>query len=236
VNEHEQLLEFAQRFSAGLDNASREADEKMSSADKYKVDIPTGTSGDFTIEHFEVTKADTQFEMLRATANGHVRFATPGRYTRLMRGRTLVMSDTPDEIRDHRHFIHTSYGRVLIHGLGIGMVARACLLKQAVKDVTVVEISEDVIKLVGPWLEKIAEHSGKTLRIVQDDAYTWKPKKGERWDVVWHDLWDTMCTDNLPLMHKLHRRFGRRCTSQGSWSRETLERLKREEERNGFWR
>jgi spermidine synthase len=139
------------------------------------------------------------------------------------------MSDTEAEIRDHLTIIYKAKGHVLIHGLGIGMVARTCLLKPEVASVTVVELQLDVIKLVGPWLEDIAAKANKRLTIIQGDAFTWKPPKEQKWDIVWHDVWNEICTDNLPQMSKLHRRFGKRCIWQDSWSRGLLQVYKREE-------
>jgi spermidine synthase len=109
------------------------------------------------------------------------------------------------------------------------MVAKACLSKPEVESVTVVELQPDVIKLVGPWLEGIAAKANKRLTIIQGDAFTWKPPKEQKWDIVWHDVWNEICTDNLPQMSKLHRRFGKRCSWQDSWSRELLQVYRREE-------
>lgn len=52
-------------------------------------------------------------------------------------------------------------------------------------------------------------------------------------DAVWHDVWDELCTDNLPQMHRLHRRSDWR----GSRSRSFLEyRVKQEKKRRDRWR
>jgi hypothetical protein len=34
--------------------------------------------------------------------------------------------------------------------------------------------------------------------------------KGKRYDMVWHDIWDDICSDNLEGMAKLHRKYGDR--------------------------
>jgi hypothetical protein len=183
----------------------------------YKVDVPEGEIGRFRIERFEVTDADAKFSALRG------RGLSPGVYTRLMCGSTLVMSDTPAEIRDHRGIIRQARGKVLIHGLGIGMVLQACLEKPEVEHVTVVELEQDVIDLVAPhYKEKYKDR----LDVLQGDAFTWKPEKGRRWDCAWHDVWDYICPDNLPEMAKLHRRFGRRVDWQGSWCKELCKRYR----------
>lgn len=199
--------------------------------DKYKVNIPEGCSGDWRVEHFEVTEDDEKFERLRAIISGRGRFVPAGKYIRLIhKGRlmdVLVMSDTPDEIRDHLEAIHKARGHVLVNGLGLGIVIQAMLNKPEVEKVTVIEISPDVIALVGPHYQT---HFGDRLEIIEADAFTWQPPKGVRYDVVWHDIWNDICADNLPEMHKLHRKYGRRAGWQGSWCR-----WRCEEQRDRGW-
>jgi len=132
------------------------------------------------------------------------------------------MSDTPDEIHDHSAAIHKATGRCLINGLGLGVVARAMLMKSDVEHVTVIEKSADVIDLISPHLP----HADK-LTIVHADCFEFQPRKGSRWNVVWHDIWDDLCEDNLPEMHRLHRKYGRRCDWQSSWGRTYIERHRR---------
>jgi spermidine synthase len=159
----------------------------------------------------------------------------PGWYTRLTRNGSIIMSDTPDEIRDHWDVIRRANGRVLINGLGLGVVLNACLSKvlsddgtsagreMAVEHATVVEKNQDVIDLVGSYYE---DRFGDRLTIVHADALEWKAPRGERYNVVWHDIWDDICADNLDSMKKLHRKYGRRCDWQGSWCRHLCERQK----------
>jgi hypothetical protein len=65
------------------------------------------------------------------------------------------------------------------------------------------------------------------LTIHHGDALTYKWPVGTRWTVAWHDIWDTICEDNLPDMNRLHRRFGRRVDWQGSWCRDLIETERR---------
>jgi predicted membrane-bound spermidine synthase len=123
-------------------------------------------------------------------------------------------------------FIRQAAGSVLIHGLGLGMAARACLIRPKVTDITIVELEQDVINLVEPWLSEAARKVDKDLTVINDNALTWKPPKGAFWYTVWHDIWTDISEDNLPDMHTLHRKFGRRCVNwQGSWKRPEIERL-----------
>lgn len=120
------------------------------SYDKYKVEdfLPEGADGNWKVERFTVSEEESDLDMLRSLGRGG-RYVRPGTYTRLTRNGAVIMSDTSDEIRDHLGAIMQATGRVLIHGLGLGMVARACLLKPEVTHVTIVERSSSVVKIVG---------------------------------------------------------------------------------------
>lgn len=191
------------------------------------VDVPEGTAGDWSIDRFGVSAHDESLGRMRAmmSFSSRGRFVPAGKYTRLVHNGGVVMSDTPDEIWDHRDLFNEARGDVLIHGLGLGMAARGCLLKPEVESVTIVEIEEDVIKLVGGWLNKIAGNEGKPLFILHDDALAWKPARGQRWNVVYHDIWPSISVENLKDMHHLHRRFARRCDWQASWNRSECEQI-----------
>lgn len=192
---------------------------------KYKVDVPEGRIGDWTVERFEITEGKAKFYNLRLSLHGtgH-RSVRPGNYTRLIHNSHLIMSDTPAEIRDHLRIIGMAKGNVLLNGLGLGLVLQACLLKPEVDHVTVIELAPEVIALVEPHLR---ERFGDRFTVHEADALIWTAPKNSRWDVVWHDIWNNLCTDNLPEMHRLHRRYGQRCDWQGSWSREEMEYLRR---------
>ncbi len=199
-----------------------------------KVNVPEGQSGDWKVEKFVVSDEDAKFDSLRAAVSGRGRSTPAGEYTMLKNGGVLVMSDTPDEMNDHYDAVREAKGDILINGLGLGMVLFSAMEKfddydvYLVRHATVIEKSEDVINLVGPYYK---EMYGDKIKIIHADALEWKPPKGVRYQMVWHDIWNYICQDNLPEMHKLHRKYGRRCDWQGSWCRERLEYDKR----RGAW-
>lgn len=203
-----------------------------------KVDVPVGKSGDWEVSRFKISKADAARHNLREVIHGGRRTIKEGVYTKLTRSGKIIMSDTPAELEDHwaparrakddwttmldQPFHGTrNPNNILVNGLGLGVVAQAILDEPTVSHLTVVEKSCDVIFLVGKHYEK---KYGDRLTIVLADALKWKPPKGKRYSVVWHDIWDDICVDNLPEMHKLHRKYGRRCDWQGSWCRWMCER------------
>ena len=185
-----------------------------------KVDIPVGKKGEWTIDKFT-----TEFF--------HFGYALAGRpvpkgetYTRLCRGSTLVMSDTPAEQKDHEGFYNRAAGEVLIAGLGIGMILEAVAKKPEVKRVTVVEVSQDLIDLVWPTYQA---RYGDKIQIVCADINSWRPASGHRYDCAWFDIWDNISPDNLPEMARLHRRFSRSAAWRGSWAKTLCQRMNREE-------
>lgn len=191
--------------------------------EEYKVALPEMENEGWAIQHFEVK--ETSWKRTYYALQG--RPVYPGNYTRLIRksggAGDLVMSDTPAEIRDHLEIIHAARGRVLIHGLGLGMCLGAVLKNAEVTHVDVVELSQDLIDLVGP------HYQDPRVTIHQGDALTFKFPAGTRWNVVWHDIWDTICADNWEDMKKLRRRYGHRCDWQECWAGHHVQRLVREE-------
>ena len=195
--------------------------QRPSLMDSMAVDIPEGRKGNLCVERFDVTR--DSLENMRLMFQPGNRSCRPGVYTRLLeeapgqddvpeerRRGTLWMSDTTAERRDHLEAamaMRDHGGHVLIGGLGLGMIVRCALLATAVEHVEVLERNPDVVALVGPHYERMAEQLGKQVTIRTTDALTWEPPKGAFWSVVYFDIWPDLCDDNLPEMATLGRRF-----------------------------
>lgn len=158
------------------------------------------------------------------------RGTTPGTYSRLVVDDTLWMSDTDAECRDHGEAVMRGRdagqfdgATGLINGLGLGCVLGAWL--DVLDHVDVVESDERIARLIGSWYEqqwpgKVTVHIG--------DAYTIKWPRGKGWTVAWHDIWPSICSDNLEGMATLHRRYGNRVGLwQGSWAKYLCQRARR---------
>lgn len=197
--------------------------------------VPEGESGDWKVIKFEVDKEDAEFFNLRQMMDYVFgRNVEPGNYTKLINSKEIVMSDTPAEVRDHFQFYHEAYGNVLINGLGLGLIARAVLLKSNVDKVTINELSGDVITLSAPTLKK---EFGERVVINFTSAFTWHPN-GERFNAVWHDIWNEMGPDNHEEMKKLHRRYGRWLSQpafNSSWGHDYVKKVLREERGVRYW-
>jgi hypothetical protein len=181
--------------------------------------IQPGERGPWKVERFTVRPIDMAIQASGIFSTG--RYVPPGDYTRLTRRGAVIMSDTPDELYDLAAILRHGAGHVLIHGLGLGCVVKAMLAKPGVRHVTVLDIDQDVIDLIGPY------YAGPRCDIIRGDALTHEWPKGQRWDCVWHDIWPTLCTDDLREHARLRRRFGGRCGWQGSWGYHLLRSWRR---------
>ena len=113
-------------------------------------------------------------------------------------------------------------GSLLITGLGLGLVVESILGGDGgrVEQITVLEQSPDVIRLIAPNL--LARYPDR-LRVEQADAYAWQPPPGHRYDLVWHDIWPNPYAAEVEgQMQLLEARYGAYCDWQGCWPREYL--------------
>jgi len=184
---------------------------------RYKVTILPGEQGDWRVARFRISPEEAILDAIRAYYEEHDRYIVPGNYTGLWReGREPpVMSDTPHEILDHLPLFEHAHGHVLIHGLGLGMAACGVLASPFVNHVTVVEIEQDVIDLVGGQLLR---RYPDRLDIVHDDCRDRVLKNDDYWNLIWHDLWDDLDPENIEEMHALQERYAPHCGDQACWS------------------
>ena len=171
-------------------------------------------------------------------------------YTALLhRDRGTVMSDVPGEIAGALPFLDyvdaCGRQRVLIAGLGLGIVPAWLLAHADPERIDVVEIDADVIQLIlrdrhEPYAPN-AWAADPRLHIHLADAHTWTPQgrtgcwlhphcmllRAMAWDAAFYDIWDTVSDRNLPSMHRLHRHYSRRVFRAWSWERAECEAMRR---------
>lgn len=86
-----------------------------------------------------------------------------------------------------------SYGKVLVAGLGLGMIVGELLKNVDVDSITVVEINKDVIDLISPLLSLIECDSecgyDNRLKIINEDFYKFINETNEKFDRIIIDLW-----------------------------------------------
>ena len=215
--------------------------------DAMAVTVPEGESGNVAIRRFTVSEQDARFFNLRQAFSygGRGRSIKAGTYTKLVRNRTLWMSDTPAERHDHVSFVKdvaddATVQSVLVTGLGIGMVAQALTMILHVQRVTVVELDSDVIALVGTHLRRVYEAAGKELYIIQGDAKdvdTLFPKPiTVRWNAAWHDIWPDISGDNWEDIKLMRRKYRSRVTGfQGFWAEDLVRDAARRDRQDRRW-
>lgn len=199
---------------------------------EFEVQVPNGKTDRVQIDTFRVSPEGAMISNMRMLRDGEYWMRIdPGTYKRLIVDGVLMMSNTPMEYYSNNWIIKWGRGRILINGLGLGCVLTALLKKPEVTEIWVVEKDPDVIKLVWPTFA-----SDPRVKLIEADALEYMPPKGEMFDYVWHDIWPTITTENLPEMAKLHRRYARRCRHQESWTRDYLKRKRRQKQRrNNRW-
>lgn len=186
--------------------------------------LPEGKDADAAIEHFSVSADDAAMTAL----GGGRSYVPPGRYCRLVRGQTTVMSDTRYERLTNMEVVRRAQGDVLIAGLGIGMIVLPILRKPEVTQVVIVEQSAAVIRLVLPTLQQQA--GSEKLCVVEGDIWSWRPLIDAKYHTIYFDIWADQSTDALEDMTRLHRAFRKYLVRGGwmaSWNREYLRDQKR---------
>lgn len=239
------------------------ADDLKTKIDKVEVVLKDGTvAGQLhrilpekelplaAIKHITLTEKDVSLDNLRAAINGRPDHACPpGTYTRLfvrpeskggqpiMDKWTLMMSDTPYEIRAASWFRSQAQGDVLVIGLGLGATLVPVLRKNTVRTVTVVEKNPDVINLVEENLRNAlaaeGERAHRKLEVICADGFKWRAPRGVHYDTIWLDIWPEISTENLSEITKLKRRYARRLNRyhnkdswMGAWEEHYLRRLR----------
>jgi predicted membrane-bound spermidine synthase len=92
-------------------------------------------------------------------------------------------------------------------------VVRGLLAKPSVDHITVIEIDQQIIDVIGPEFA-----SDPRVSIYQDDALKWEPGD-RRFDFAWHDIW----TERNEGLQALHGRLMRKhrdipLENQGAWN------------------
>lgn len=181
-------------------------------SNRINLHLQEGSKGVWRLRKFTISEQEAKMNGLRCAINGHKeRAVEAGEYWMLTEHGSIYMSNTPAEVRDHMKFIETARGSVLIAGLGLGMVVQALLDRGQCDRIVVVENSQDVIDLVGPY------YQDPRVEIICSDIFDYRPT--EHFDYAWFDIWPEIAGDNYPQMKRLHRKFSKSVSFRFSWCR-----------------
>ena len=118
------------------------------------------------------------------------------------------MSLNPYEIRTMETAIITARGKVLTLGLGLGYYAYMVHLKQEVKEVHIVEMDLELIKVFTEYLLPLFPHPEK-IHIHKADAFHFIDKINDKdYDFIFTDLWHDV-SDGLPMYIKAKQVFNK---------------------------
>lgn len=135
--------------------------------------------GDFELSHFEIGKDD-----MHAILHG----ITCGKFIRLTHRGSVVMSDTEMEKQTNSAFVRNAHGKVLIGGLGIGLILLAVQDKADVEKITIIEKNREVIDLVASQLPL-----NDKVEIVNADVFEYAPT--EKYNTIYMDIWNYINQD-----------------------------------------
>jgi hypothetical protein len=139
------------------------------------------------------------FTRLRARMDGMPLYANT--YTRLFVDGELWMTDAEFECQTNVEVVRAAHGDVLIAGLGLGLILSPILEKSDVQSVTVLEVSPDVIALIGP------RYQNSKLTIIEADVFLWQPPK-KAFNFIYFDIWANVPNaDDRPRIQLLKRRY-----------------------------
>lgn len=172
------------------------------------------TIGEAKLVKFSIGEQESKYTILQAIRDGGLSYCPQGDFIKLYVGNTLMMSDTKMEKDSNREFVIMAEGDVFIAGLGIGLILHNIkdkVEKGIVKSITVIEISQDVIDLVSPYYKDM------NINYICGDVMSYKPKKDEKYDTIYFDIWPTISTDNLDDMRKLSYTWRSHKKSKESW-------------------
>lgn len=196
--------------------------ERKERWERFKINgaVPDGRSGEWSVSTIECSERQALISAIQSIQKSDHRNVVPGRYTRLMRGNTVVMSDTRAEIEDVLPFIESAKGSILIAGLGLGLVPAALAKSPRVSEVVILEKSRDVIALTGARF-----YCEKKVRVIVGDIFKDDHLvriARQRYDMAWFDIWDDISPDNLPEMLWLEKKYASICEKMEFWCRDMI--------------
>ena len=154
--------------------------------------IPAGKAGKAEVRHWECTDHGGLHAVIRGEGTRN------GVHAQLFIGGHLVMSDTDMERNSNQDAVWAASGDVLVGGLGLGMVLLPMARKLAVKTITVIESSPDVVRLVvHPLRRALTPDQNQKVTVIRDDIRTWRPTPRTRYDLIYLDIWPDICADDL---------------------------------------
>lgn len=160
-----------------------------------QVAIPAGKSGEYAVEHFKrpagepLDTSNLRTSLVGGQKNDPVVYGHETTWHRLVYGGGTWMTDLPIEQQQHRHCLKPLKGNILIGGLGLGLAANWLAQKPAVKSITVVEKSKEVVRLVANHIRD----PRNIVKVVQQDLFKYLEENAgkKKFDWAFYDIWQS---------------------------------------------
>ena len=199
--------------------------------------LPEIKNDTFAIEHFKFSSRDIAKEQLYQLL-GHNNYAFHLKenytYTKLTENGMIWMSDTPLETITNQKFLNNATGNVLIFGLGMGMCIAPLLHDPEIESITIVEKNQDLINFIRKY------YKSDKLKIIHGNAF--EIDLGNlKFETIYFDIWPSICITNLTDMKILHKKFRKNYNIKApkryinSWMKSTLQKMKKEKEKFGYY-
>lgn len=132
-------------------------------------------------------------------------FTEPFRFPAVLEGGNEWMTLTPVDLDTCDEAISEAHGKVVTFGLGLGYYAYMVSQKPEVDEVTVVELSSDVIRLFKKHVLPQIPNKDK-IKIVNADAFDYAENimPGENFNYAFVDTWRD-ASDGSPMYEKMKR-------------------------------
>lgn len=153
--------------------------------------LPEAQVGEYSITHTPVKPGDRQMVVglreafMTGLPQTDMIVREPTVVHKLVGPEGVWMSDIPAELVQMQRELasHVRGGKVLIGGLGLGLVANMVAKKSSVKQVTVIERQPEVIKLVEPYLDA-------KVTVTEGDIFEYLNPVGKGYfDIALLDTW-----------------------------------------------
>ena len=130
-------------------------------------------------------------------------FTEPFRFPAVLEGGNEWMTLTPVDLDTSEDAIRDAHGKVVTFGLGLGYYAYMAAQKAEVESVTVVELSEGVIKLFREHILPQIPNRDK-IKIVNADAFEYAERvmPSEHFDYAFVDTWRD-ASDGAPMYKRM---------------------------------
>ena len=113
-----------------------------------------------------------------------------------------VMSDVSMEVVTNEDIVLRARGRVLIAGLGLGIIPLTIQDDPRIESITIIEPYVEIIRYVTQW----AKLNRKKVNIIRDDIFRFHVSIPSwlKFDTIYFDIWNVTSAENVEEMEKLH--------------------------------